>query len=330
MSESQERRESEDAVQRDVNSRGLMKRQLGKGVTRGMALGALLVVGIGVAWASSTPSNEEINQMVDQAPLNPAPLVGGPSSAGLSASAPVPVGSLRPVYTETDFSLTSALGDFAFTRTSSASTEASNLGLARKNLAPPFGRVMGPGGNESTVRWTHNLFSYVMLTVYTERDPAGGDNFVTETCTVHTPSGGAVRFRDCSRNANAGAFATNEQEQDAKLRWDGDGFTPVSLHHSISRLRGYIQYTAALELAGGLFPDLDRACELWRAHYSGRSRGQACTGDTSILQWNSCGVYDAFHDVQALGAPDSVRSPLQRFAVVLLLRESSEARYHVQ
>ncbi|NPC75435.1 RHS repeat-associated core domain-containing protein, partial [Corallococcus sp. AB004] len=141
---------------------------------------------------------------------------------------PVPVGSLRPTYTETDFRLSSAIGDFALTRTFSASTKANELGTPEQKLLTPFGRVMmGPNGGGNSYRWTHNLYSYVLTGQDEKEDSSGEDVVITTFCNVVTPSGSALRFSPCDKNVS-GQFATSSADQNVKLRWDGDGFTLIS------------------------------------------------------------------------------------------------------
>ncbi|RKG81648.1 RHS repeat-associated core domain-containing protein [Corallococcus terminator] len=205
-----------------------MARRWSRSAVSGLVASGLLLVGLGVAWAADSLTPEELQQRVDQAPLSPAPPLGGPRSAGASEAAPVPVGSLRPTYSETDFSLSSAIGDFAFSRTFSASTEANILGIAEKKLLTPFGRVPSSNGTSSAYRWTHNLYSYVLTGADSERDSSGTDTVVSPFCDVVAPSGATLHFRPCDTSMPAGWYATSTLDQNVKLRWEGNGFTLIS------------------------------------------------------------------------------------------------------
>ncbi|MFP2897605.1 RHS repeat-associated core domain-containing protein [Corallococcus sp. 4LFB] len=243
MSEFREGSNVEASGNSNVDAGTVMKKRWGSRAARGLMAGGIVLVGLGVAWAAETLNEAEVQQRVDQAPLSPAPPLGGPSSAGVSAAAPVPVGSLRPTYSETDFSLSSAIGDFAFTRTFTASTQANTLGIPEKRMLTPFGRVMGSSGTNSAYRWTHNLYSYVLTGVDRVKDPSGTDVFETPFCTVVAPSGGTLRFNYCGMDQQ-GAFATSMHDQHVKLRWDSGGFTLISPE-------GRFRYTQAV-LVGGL------------------------------------------------------------------------------
>ncbi|AFE05111.1 RHS repeat family [Corallococcus coralloides DSM 2259] len=156
---------------------------------------------------------------------------------------PVPVGSLRPTYSETDFSLSSAIGDFALTRTFSASTKANALGTPEQKLLTPFGRVMmGPDGGGNSYRWTHNLYSYVLTSVHEEMDSSGTERIDTTICNIVTPAGSSLRFSPCDKT-EPGRFATSSSDQHVKLRWDGNGFTLISPE-------GRFRYTHAVAVGG--------------------------------------------------------------------------------
>ncbi|MCY1033719.1 RHS repeat-associated core domain-containing protein [Corallococcus sp. BB11-1] len=227
-----------------------MKKRWNRGAVRGLAVSGLLLVGLGVAWASGTLTTEELQQRVDQAPLSPAPPLGGPGSAGVSSSAPVPVGSLRPTYSETDYSLTSAIGDFAFTRTFSASTQANVLGIPGQRMLTPFGRVMNSNGTSTAYRWTHNLYSYVLIGTDWAKDPSGTYTEITPFCDVVAPSGTKMHFSPCDGDSlSVGAFATSSRDQNVKLRWDGDGFTLFSPE-------GRFRYTHKASVGGRSRPAL--------------------------------------------------------------------------
>ncbi|QSQ18952.1 RHS repeat-associated core domain-containing protein [Pyxidicoccus parkwayensis] len=185
----------------------------------------MLVVGVGLAWAA-TDSDEDVQQLVDQAPLSPVPPVGGPRSAGVSDAEPVPLGSLKPVHTETDFATKSALGEFAFTRTFMASTEAWGLSAPELTKLPsPFGHVRNSNNTTSSLAWTHNLHSYVLVAERTRRPSRDEEPVITNICTVRDTSGSRLDFVNCTPEASAGSFADSSSEQHSKLRWDGDGFT---------------------------------------------------------------------------------------------------------
>ncbi|WP_021781059.1 RHS repeat-associated core domain-containing protein [Myxococcus hansupus] len=217
----------------------------------------LLVVGAGVAWASNTLSDAEVQQRVDQVPLSPAPPVGGPGAAGVSQEAAVPVGSLRPAYLETDFQLPSAIGDFSFSRTFTASTEANTLGVAEKRLSWPFGRVMNANGTNTAFRWTHSLYSYVLLGEDRKRDGSGLDVEITTFCKVVMPSGASLRFSPCERSL-PGDYETSISEQGTRLRWDGDGFTLIGPE-------GRFRYTQSVFVGGQTQPVLPYT--LWSNAY---------------------------------------------------------------
>ncbi|NOK21947.1 RHS repeat-associated core domain-containing protein [Corallococcus carmarthensis] len=152
------------------------------------------------------------------------------------------MGSLRPSYSETDFSVSSAIGNFALTRTFTASTNANSLSPAEERLNWPFGRVMNATATDKSYRWTHNLFSYVLLGADHQKDPAEVEDLVTSFCEVVTPSGGALRFSPCGEGP-AGTYATSITEQDIKLRWEGDGFTLISPE-------GRYRYTQSVGVGG--------------------------------------------------------------------------------
>ncbi|QAT82027.1 RHS repeat family [Corallococcus coralloides] len=241
MSELHEGRDEGDVMRQESMGAATRKRRVARRAVYGVVVGTLLA-GLGVAWATENLGNSEIDRAMDQAPLSPAPPLGGPSSAGLSQAAPIPVGSLRPVYTETDFQQSSAVGDFAFTRTFSASTEAGNLSLPEEKLPTPFGRVMNSNNTVTSLRWSHNLFSYVVFGRYDEMDPSGLDYLTINFCTIRTPWGAKIRFESCHPDMVAGSYATHYQERDVKLRWDGDGFTLLSPE-------GRFRYTLARSVA---------------------------------------------------------------------------------
>lgn len=199
--------------------------RMARGTPARVVTATALVVGVGLAWAT-TASDEEVQQQVDQAPLSPVPPVGGPRSAGVSDAEPVPLGSLKPVHTETDFSMKSALGDFAFTRTFMASTEAWHLSAPELTKLPsPFGHVRNSNNTTSSLAWTHNLHSYVLVGERTRKLSTGEEPEITQFCTVRDTSGSRLSFVNCTPEANDGAFADSSSEQHSKLRWDGDGFT---------------------------------------------------------------------------------------------------------
>ncbi|TSC21525.1 RHS repeat-associated core domain-containing protein [Corallococcus sp. Z5C101001] len=158
------------------------------------------------------------------------------------------MGSLRPTYSETDFSLASAIGDFSFTRTFSASTAANVLGLPEQKLLTPFGRVMHSNGVGAAYRWTHSLFSYVQYGEKWAKDPSETDVVVTSFCTVQTPSGGTLRFSPCDALV-PGTFATSNRDQNVKLRWDGDGYTLISRE-------GRFRYSQIVPVGGRSKPSL--------------------------------------------------------------------------
>ncbi|MBZ4334636.1 RHS repeat-associated core domain-containing protein [Corallococcus sp. AS-1-12] len=152
------------------------------------------------------------------------------------------MGSLRPSYSETDFSVSSAIGGFALTRTFSASTEANTLSPAETRLNWPFGRVRNAADSYSSYRWTHNLFSYVLLGENHQKDSSELEDVITSFCEVMTPSGVALRFSPCEHEV-AGTYATSITEQDVKLRWEGDGFTLISPE-------GRYRYTQSVSVGG--------------------------------------------------------------------------------
>ncbi|RKH71121.1 RHS repeat-associated core domain-containing protein [Corallococcus aberystwythensis] len=208
---------------------------------RGLWLSAsLLILGGAAAFAlggGEALTEQEIDEKVAQASLNPMPPLGGPTQFGESPVSPVPLGSLRPGYSHTDLKLAGAFGGVSLERTYSGANNAWREGRPAHKLPAPFGHSSAQGSQTgASLQWWHGLHSFILLRVNTNSDCIGeGRDQVCEDAhywDLHGgPAGTKKSFRACETDS---CFGSNESEQVLKLQKKGNGFivhTPQGRFH---------------------------------------------------------------------------------------------------
>ncbi|RJS17345.1 hypothetical protein DRW03_27760 [Corallococcus sp. H22C18031201] len=187
-----------------------------------------LVAVIAIATGADDPlPDDEIEEKIAQASLNPLPPLGGSGQFGVAQASPVALGSLKPSYSNKDLKLSAPFGGATLERHFSGANNAWLEADPAKVLPAPFGHMAATGGRSgASLQWWHNFHSFILLRVHTGSHCSGDPQ--TPSCEDMTywdvyggPAGTKKTFAACELD---GCFSQDESEQSMKIQRSGDGF----------------------------------------------------------------------------------------------------------
>ncbi|RKH67998.1 RHS repeat-associated core domain-containing protein [Corallococcus llansteffanensis] len=213
-----------------------------------VVMGCLLVAAGAIALTNDGEYTEdELNEKVAQASLNPLPDLGGPGQYGLSDVSPVTLGSLKSSHSHTDLKIGSPFGKISFSRSYTGATSAWREGKPSTKLNSPFGKIAATGSfTGDALQWWHGWHSFILIRETTECNdelPPYRECEQVVWWDVHGgPAGTKNSFRACETE---GCFGNNESEQVLKVQRSMDGFVVHSpsgrYHYRDFRAVGAIQ-----------------------------------------------------------------------------------------